>query len=393
MLDNDEIQLLHATLTGDLALTQRLVSLNHVDVNCAHPASGMTPLTCATHGGHLMIVRFLVLSVGANIDLQCSLGSAVLVASVLGHADIVEFLSVQGADINAKGKNGITPISVACNRGHLEVVEVLANHGGPMILQERVNEENGFSAFACAFMADRFEVLRYLVDIQGMDVNARLRKCRNTTPLFFAATQRNLPMVSFLLELGADIERTTDEGESALFTACRGGAFPVVRCLLEHHANVNTVTRDGTTPLMAAIHSLDEKTIIELLEHGADANHGAPGGVTPLFMATSKGLLGVVRALVEFGASLEDGQSSVVLLHLACRVGNVSIVQYLLDQKPVLRDACNTDRWISPVTTACEHKHTNLVLFLVRQMVAGSLFSNKTQGSKVQSKCSPMEID
>ena len=382
MLHDDEIQLLHATLTGDFALTQHLVSQSHVNVNCAHPASGMTPLCCATHGGHMAIVRFLIIVVGAQIDLQCSLGSAVLVASILGRADVVVFLATQGADVRAKGKNGITPISVACNRGHLAVVEVLANYGGPSILQERVNEENGFSAFACAFMADRFDVLRYLVQVQGMDVNARLRRCRNTTPLFFAATQRNLPMVSFLLdELGAEVDRPTDEGETPLFTACRGGGYAVVCCLVEHKANVNAATNDGTTPIMAAIHSLDEPTVLYLLECGANANHGASGGVTPLFMATSKGMLKVIRALVRHGASLEEGQCSVILLHLACRAGHVPIVQYLLNEHTILRDACNSDKWLSPLTTASEYEHHNLVWFLVRQMVAGCVLPGKGNGN------------
>ena len=380
MLEDDEVRLLHSALTGDIALTEELLSRSPVDINCVHPVSGMTPLCCATHGGHMAIVVFLIRA-GANIDQQCSLGSAVLIASVLGYAEIVDTLCSHGADYHAKGENGISPLNAACTRGNLAVVTVLANHEGADFLKEQSDEDSdGLTAFGFAFSGDRFNVLRYLVEVHGIDVNAPLRKCSKTrlTPLFFAASQGSVPMVSFLLELGAEVDRATEEGETPLFTACRCGAFSVVSCLLEHHANVNAATSDGSTPLLAAIHSRHEPTIMKLLEYGADVSHG-DSGVTPLSMAISKGLLDVMRALVDHGATVGNGLPAEALLHLACRKGNVRIVQYLLNLNSSLREACVRDRWVLRVIAACEYKHHDLVWFFLQQMVAGSMFERKNR--------------
>ena len=51
-------------------------------------------------------------------------------ASYLGHIDVVELLLAKGADVNAKGRDGFTPLHAAITDGHPDVADLLRQHGG-----------------------------------------------------------------------------------------------------------------------------------------------------------------------------------------------------------------------------------------------------------------------
>ena len=46
-----------------------------------------------------------------------------------GDLEVVRFLIVKGADVNAKDDNGLTPLHWSAREGHLEVVQALIKSG------------------------------------------------------------------------------------------------------------------------------------------------------------------------------------------------------------------------------------------------------------------------
>ena len=50
-------------------------------------------------------------------------------AVFFGHTEIVEFLIVEGANVNAINNAGSTPLYLAKGKGHQAIVELLAQHG------------------------------------------------------------------------------------------------------------------------------------------------------------------------------------------------------------------------------------------------------------------------
>ena len=50
-------------------------------------------------------------------------------AASVGHKDVVELLIAKDADVNAKNRKGKTPLSLANEKGHKEIVELLRTHG------------------------------------------------------------------------------------------------------------------------------------------------------------------------------------------------------------------------------------------------------------------------
>jgi ankyrin repeat protein len=52
------------------------------------------------------------------------------VAAVNGNKDVVELLLASKAHVNAKTNRGLTPLSLALDKDHHEVAELLRRHGG-----------------------------------------------------------------------------------------------------------------------------------------------------------------------------------------------------------------------------------------------------------------------
>ena len=167
------------------------------------------------------------------------------------------------------------------------------------------------------------------------------------TPLMLAAFLGDQPMLSLLLEAGADVQATNDVGGQALFYAAND--LKKMRLLVEAGADVNHATRFGHTPLFTAVRSafsLDE--VRYLIEHGAKVNIHSGFGVTPLSVAAQTGNIELVRLLIKHGADptidnkpskveLDDGTTESLMLaggsalDKAINVGHLAIARLLHD--------------------------------------------------------------
>jgi ankyrin repeat protein len=91
---------------------------------------GLTALHAAAYGGHLDIVELLV-SKGALINDEKNFYhmSPLHAAAEEGHADVVAFLLAHKADIEAKERNGYTPLTQAGWRSHWDAAVILLKAG------------------------------------------------------------------------------------------------------------------------------------------------------------------------------------------------------------------------------------------------------------------------
>jgi len=139
------------------------------------------------------------------------------------------------------------------------------------------------------------------------------------SPLFIAVKERNLRMVTTLLEAGAlpDIAISPIGGYTPLLQACRFGDTDIARKLLEHGANpdlsaIHAQTEDeydvdpdsdsGESPLYAAILSQNIDLIRLLLEKNANPNQVCYLGwfycQHPLFTAALTNNMDVLKLLL-----------------------------------------------------------------------------------------------
>lgn len=95
-----------------------------------------------------------------------------------------------------------------------------------------------------------------------------LVNCRDNdgyTPLHRASYSGHAPVVSFLLDSGADLHARTVDGWTPLHSASRWGHTTIASCLLRRGSEVNAVTNGQLTPLQLAAGNPAALQTLELL--------------------------------------------------------------------------------------------------------------------------------
>ena len=113
------------------------------------------------------------------------------------------------------------------------------------------------------------------------------------------------------------------------------GHQSVVQLLVEAGANIEVYNEDGT-PLIYAAAAGNGNVVEYLLKKGADVHHADEFGRTALHAAASKGDVKAAKALIEYGAEVdevkprdEDGNTALLL---AAAEGHMDVIKSLLDK-------------------------------------------------------------
>ena len=272
-----------AVRNNDLASLQSLIK--SADVN-SKDERGSTPLMFAAAFGSVDGMK-LLLDGGAEVNAKNAFDVTAL-HWCAGDLAKVRLLLAKGADINARSKQGRTPLIVAAAYdGNLEVVKLLIEKGADMAAKDG----SGTTPLLAATDVNDTETVKFLV-ARGADVKARMeapgaRGAMGSTPLLYAASNDNAELVKLLLAKGADVNAvSTPEGLrvkngmialgsfTPLLLATPFGRPETVKLLLDAGAKVNVQDVRGMTPLMLAVasdHSSPE-VIRLLMKAGADPN-------------------------------------------------------------------------------------------------------------------------
>jgi len=130
------------------------------------------------------------------------------------------------------------------------------------------------------------EFAKLLID-EGADVNAKNKFDR--TPLHIAAAENREENVQLLIENGADVDARDEYGWTPLHWAVKEGHQKVVKLLIERGADVNARNNRGWTPLHIAAYWNRKDIAKLLLENGANPTVGDSSGKTPKDAAIEAG--------------------------------------------------------------------------------------------------------
>lgn len=257
----------------------------------------------------------------------------------------IEDLLKHGADINAKNKQGNTPLHVAINqRSSIAVIKMLLKHKAKVNALN--NEDRTPLHVATLYM--RIATIKELLSNEA-DVNAQ--DCGGMTPLALhintCAEKQTDPLpsiVSLLILSNANVDDKIKENSVVkgciekferikkdypncaanknleainqklnlnykLFTAIYKNKGKKIKNLLKQGANVNAINKQGSTPLHVAILHKCTTIVKELLSNGADINALNQQGETPLELYINTHPLnspGIIYLLLAFGANVSD---------------------------------------------------------------------------------------
>ncbi len=185
-------------------------------------------------------------------------------AAEYGHRQIVELLLQEGADINAKSGFKRTPLHFAASSGHDEIVSLFIEKGAEL------NKNDSFvltPIFQAAYNGHK-NIVEMLLS-NGINLNATEKN--SVTLLHAAAISGNPELVEMLLDKGIDRNVRNIFGKTPLHFAASRGHNAAVKTLIDRGADINIKSLDGRTPLQTAI-DCDQKETADLLKvKGADS--------------------------------------------------------------------------------------------------------------------------
>ena len=246
--------------------------------------------------------------------------------------EILDLLE-KGADVNEPElppsryyNNGYTPILKATEAGASEVVQALIENGA------NVNDKlikdicdpwvPGFYYCPClnlAVLHDRLEIVKILVK-NGANLESTESvsgTSRGNTPLHIAC-KYNLPEIAkFLIENGAELNSCPTGWGHVQYgfgitplhiTILWSNSLKTVQLLIQHGADLEKQTTGGQTALFIAIFTDQLEMATILIENGANVNfiNFNADGQSPLHLAAKKNHPELTKMLIEFGAEVKE---------------------------------------------------------------------------------------
>ncbi|XP_028286164.1 poly [ADP-ribose] polymerase tankyrase-2-like [Parambassis ranga] len=296
--------LLQAARDADMFRVKKHLTLE--TINFKHPHVQETALHCASASPYprRKQVCELLLRKGANVNERTKdLLTPLHLASEKAHNDVIEVLVKHEAKVNAVDHLGQTALHRAAHCGHLQTCRLLLMAGcDPLLtsLQGFLPSQLGNESIQEILQAEgaligNSEVNRQLLEASKsgdldtvkkvcttQNVNCRDVEGRQSTPLHFAAGYNRLAVVQFLLQHGADVHAKDKGGLVPLHNACSYGHYEVAELLVLCGAVVNVADLWKFTPLHEAAAKGKYGICKLLLQHGADPTRKNRDGNTPL---------------------------------------------------------------------------------------------------------------
>ncbi|NXS13599.1 FEM1A protein, partial [Neodrepanis coruscans] len=153
----------------------------------------------------------------------------------------------EGGSVSFDGETieGAPPLWAASAAGHLGVVRSLLDHGASVNQTTLTNS----TPLRAACFDGHLEIVRYLVGERGADLEVANR--HGHTCLMISCYKGHREIARYLLEKGADVNRRSVKGNTALHDCAESGSLEILQLLLRSKARME---KDGygMTPLLAA---------------------------------------------------------------------------------------------------------------------------------------------
>ena len=152
----------------------------------------------------------------------------------------------RGADLEARDYNYMTPLHVACLKGHEGIACLLIEHGAEVDSND-VSRMTPFHSVCVGYQINPgacYRIAKLLLE-NGADVNSQ--DTEKFRPLHGSVLCGDEDLIYLLLQYGANIDAKNEDGSTALHLAAGRGDRQIVDLLLRNGANHYLRDCDGKT--------------------------------------------------------------------------------------------------------------------------------------------------
>jgi ankyrin repeat protein len=238
--------------------------------------------------------------------------TALLLAAELGHEEVVVKLLEKGANQKLKRLDGLSPIHVAVEKGHLKIIEMLL----------------------------RYDRTNTIVDAQPGS---------GLAPIFYAIIEGNLAVVKLLIRYRADLNLRNASKETPLMVAIRNGQTEIAKLLIkkamlilvaesrqEKIAFLDTVNKQDETALMIAAQLGFFDVAEKLIAHGANKDFCDSHGWSYIHYLAKFGRHDLIKSRLRSSTALREQtlkqtiqNTKITALQIAAKSGQAKVVSIL----------------------------------------------------------------
>jgi len=249
-------------------------------------------------------------------------------AALYGQPDRVAALLAKGANVEAVGLSGRTPLTAAAGSLSSKTVELLLAHGADVNRQDR----GGRTALDTAVSVGTSPAIVRVLIAHGADVKSKPWTGVAVLSMGNGEWASRVGILEALIAAGAEVDRRNRSGDTPLLSAASLGLKNATRILLDHGADVNAADDDGITALSMAKYELkehpgshDRKEVVRILtaaggleEAGPEHRRGALDEMAALDAEELAVFLKRAVSRLDWGA-LDDMRRSVLVAAVALR--------------------------------------------------------------------------
>lgn len=321
--DPDLNNILHLALELHMEDLASLIVKEAPELIEATRRGGMSPLHIAVHEGRSTACINNLLAHGADIEHRWSEGKSLLhIAALQDSAHLIPLLQEKGLDINETDQRGATPFLYAVKRDATASIKQLLKHGADPLTQE----ENGYSPLHIALQHNHVEIINILLDENAVvkSLNEDHTKRDKYTPLMVATTHTEFAIIKQLIDLGANINDKDSQNRTVMSMVLANphadDIEPIMEYLIEKGADIpyndpddfyGRYRKNPEYILHSAIESKASNHVIKtLIDSGMNVQENNPRGRTPFAIALEMQNYDAAKMLLEAGASMDLGNKS-----------------------------------------------------------------------------------
>lgn len=192
----------------------------------------------------------------------------------------------------------------------------------------------------------------------------------HVTPLMLASREGLKEYIEVLLEYGADINRKSHCGATALMEACQKGSYEIVELLVNRSALVDDVDNKNWSPITYCASIGNVRIAKFLLSNGgflADPEKSDGAFDTPLSVACARSKVEFVKWLLSFGLSeIYTDDEIQIACHRAVQSGKKPLVKLMLENGAKPTKVCSHLKEELPLCIAAAYGHKDIAEYLLK---------------------------